>query len=168
MFCCLDQSNNTTEDSEEFTGSSDTDFKTLDSNQMNQNIVKRKSSWCPVQLPTPNSKLKTQTPNSKVRPDWSDTKFQQPTTTTIPPHPTANFSDTSRGPTTKCYTFLETSHQPQLGSKLRCKYFANFFLQLYFANLIKNPKYKTICKTILWDVRIKERMKAREKVGEKE
>ena len=29
-----------------------------------------------------------------------------------PPPPTQNFSDTSIGPTTKCYTFLETSHDP--------------------------------------------------------
>ena len=28
---------------------------------------------------------------------------------------------TSRRPTTKCYTFLETSHDPRLGSQLRCK-----------------------------------------------
>ena len=29
-----------------------------------------------------------------------------------PTHPTINFSNTSRGPTTKFYTFLETSHDP--------------------------------------------------------
>ena len=33
--------------------------------------------------------------------------------------------NTSRGPTPKCYNFLETSHDPQLGSKLRCKNLAN-------------------------------------------
>ena len=48
-----------------------------------------------------------------------------PTTTTV------NFSDTSRGPIIKCYTFLETSHDPQLGSQLRCKNFANFFATLF-------------------------------------
>ena len=47
-----------------------------------------------------------------------------------PPHPTLNFSNTSRGPTPKCYTFLETSHDPRLRSKLRCKNFANFFATL--------------------------------------
>ena len=47
----------------------------------------------------------------------------QPTTH----HPTKNFSDTSRGPTPKYYTFLETSHDPLLESQLRCKNFANFF-----------------------------------------
>ena len=45
-------------------------------------------------------------------------------------HPTLNFHNTSRGPTPKCYTFLETSHDPQLGSKLRCKNFAHFFATL--------------------------------------
>ena len=35
-------------------------------------------------------------------------------------HPThINFSDTSRGPTTKCHTFLETSHDPWLISELK-------------------------------------------------
>ena len=34
-----------------------------------------------------------------------------------PPH--INFSDTSRGPTTKCHTFLETSHDPWLISELK-------------------------------------------------
>ena len=29
--------------------------------------------------------------------------------------------NTSRGPTPKCYNCLETSNDPQLGSKLRCK-----------------------------------------------
>ena len=29
-----------------------------------------------------------------------------------PHHPTVNFSGIFRGPTTKCYTFLETSHDP--------------------------------------------------------
>ena len=53
------------------------------------------------------------------------------------PPTTLNFSDTSRGPTTKCYTFLETSHDPCLRSQLRCKIFANF-LQPYFAN----PQYE--------------------------
>ena len=51
-----------------------------------------------------------------------------------PPHPTPstiNFSVTSRGPTTKCYTFLETSQDPRLGSKLRCKNFAHFFATLF-------------------------------------
>ena len=33
---------------------------------------------------------------------------------------------TSRGPTPKCYTFLETSHNPQLESQLRCQNFAIF------------------------------------------
>ena len=52
---------------------------------------------------------------------------------TLLPHvpPTLNFSDTSRGPTIKCYTFLETSHDPQLGSQLRCKNFANFYANLF-------------------------------------
>ena len=43
---------------------------------------------------------------------------------TPPPPPTVNFSGTSRGPTPKCYTFLESSHDPRLGSKLRGKNFA--------------------------------------------
>ena len=47
------------------------------------------------------------------------------------PKSTLNFSDTSRGPTTKCYTFLETSHDPWLRSQLRCKNFANFFATLF-------------------------------------
>ena len=48
-----------------------------------------------------------------------------------PPPPTLNFSGTSRGPTTKCYTFLETSYDPRLRSQLRCKNFANFFATLF-------------------------------------
>ena len=56
-----------------------------------------------------------------------------------PPPPTINFSDNSRGPTTKCYTFLETSHDPRLRSQLRCKNFA-IFLQPYFANPLKFKK----------------------------
>ena len=37
----------------------------------------------------------------------------------------------SRSPTPKCYTFLETSHDPQLESQLRCKNFATFFATLF-------------------------------------
>ena len=67
--------------------------------------------------PTPNSnsKLKTLTPNSNSRMDWSDTIIEQPTL------PTLNFSSTSRGPTTKCYTFLESSHYPQPRSHYKRK-----------------------------------------------
>ena len=61
-----------------------------------------------------------------------DFKMQQPTTTTT----TENFSGTSRGPMTKCYTFLETSLDLRLESQLRCKNFANFFATL-FCNPIK-------------------------------
>ena len=38
---------------------------------------------------------------------------------TPPTHPTINFSATSRGLTTKCYTILETSNDPWLKSKVR-------------------------------------------------
>ena len=48
-----------------------------------------------------------------------DTIFQQATTTTTTTPPHINFSDTSRGPTTKCHTFLETSHDPWLISELK-------------------------------------------------
>ena len=44
--------------------------------------------------------------------------------------------NTFRGPTTKCYTFLETLHDPQLESQLRCKNL-QIFLQPYFAT----PEY---------------------------
>ena len=55
--------------------------------------------------------------------------------TILPPvPPTINFSGTSRGPTTECYTFLETSHDPWLRYQLRCKKFA-IFLQPYFAKI---------------------------------
>ena len=37
------------------------------------------------------------------------------------------------GPTTKCYTFLESSHDPWLRSNLICK-ILQIFLQPYFAN----------------------------------
>ena len=59
---------------------------------------------------------------------------------THPTHPTLNFSNTSRGPTPKCYTFLETSHDPRLGSKLRCKNFANFFATLFHKVKSKSRK----------------------------
>ena len=48
-----------------------------------------------------------------------------------------------RSPTTKCYTFLETSHDPQLASQLRCKYFANFF-----ATLFCNPTLWTLLQVL--------------------
>ena len=51
-----------------------------------------------------------------------------------PPHPTLNFSNTSRGPTPKCYTFLETSHDPRLGWTLRSKNFANFLQPVFIIN----------------------------------
>ena len=90
-------------------------------------VVKRKSSQSPVQLQTqnPNSELLTPTQ------DWTGEtlKLKRP-----PPHPTRNFSGTSRGHTTKCYTFLETSHDPLQELQLSCKSCANF-LQPYFANL---------------------------------
>ena len=51
-------------------------------------------------------------------------------------HPPNNFYSTSRGPTIKCHTFLETSHDPLLelqliGKNLAnfCKVFCNSFLQ---------------------------------------
>ena len=57
--------------------------------------------------------------------------------------PTLNFSDTSWGPTTKCYTFLETSHYPQLRSQLRCKNCAT--LDFVKSSPILNfPKYNNI------------------------
>ena len=52
---------------------------------------------------------------------------------------------TSRGPTPKCYTFLETSHDPQLESQLRCQNFANF-LQPIFAN----PEYEIFQRSNFW------------------
>ena len=41
--------------------------------------------------------------------------------------------ETSRGPTLKCYTFSETSHDPKLKSQLRCK-IMQFFLQPHYTN----------------------------------
>ena len=46
-------------------------------------------------------------------------------------HPTLNFSGTYRSPTPKCYTFLETSHDRRLGSKLRCTKFEKNFATLF-------------------------------------
>ena len=76
-------------------------------------------------------------------------------------HPTLNFSNTSRGPTPKCWTFLETTHDPWLGSKLRfkifaiffatlsCKFFCHTFLQtkLLFTSRRPAPKCYTFLKT---------------------
>ena len=53
-------------------------------------------------------------------------------------HPTINLLYTTKGPTPKCYTFLETSHNPPLGSKLRCKKFAHF-LQSNFMITSRRP-----------------------------
>ena len=86
-------------------------------------IVKRKSKS--------KFKVKSKVQSSKVKKSrtwtfltlWSS--LHTTTTTTI------NFSSTSRGPTTKCYNFLETSHDPRLRSQLRCKKFANFFATLF-------------------------------------
>ena len=80
---------------------------------------------------TLNSKSKLKTPNSNSRLDWRDTIIELPTPPTPPTHPTRYFKGTSRCPTTKCYTFLETSHDPQLGSLIWCKFFANFFATLF-------------------------------------
>ena len=48
---------------------------------------------------------------------------------------------TSRGPTPKCYTFLETSHNPQLESQLRCQNFATFLAtHLLKIRILKLPE----------------------------
>ena len=39
---------------------------------------------------------------------------------------------TSRDPTPKCYTFLETSHDPQIESQLRCKRNLHIFCNQLF------------------------------------
>ena len=69
------------------------------------------------QSPSPKSSSKVKSKvKSKVRSlkSWvQDLDFAYSIITTPPPPTTTtlNFSDTSRGPTTKCYTFLETSHE---------------------------------------------------------
>ena len=92
------------------------------------NIVKRKSSQEKVKR-KPRKKKEDLTLLTLL------SLLHTTTTTTI------NFSGTSRGPTIKCYTFLETSHDPRLGSQLRCKYFANFFAtpfcKLFLRSLLK-------------------------------
>ena len=66
-------------------------------------------------------------------------------------HPTRNFSSTSRGPTTKCYTFLETSHDPQLRSLVKCQKFANFFATLFCKPLLqKLPVVLPPCVIPFW------------------
>ena len=89
--------------------------------------VKSKSQ---IQKSSPKVKSKVRSLKSWVQ----DLDFAYSIITTPHHHPpptTLNFSDTSRGPTTKCYTFLETSHDPWLRSQLRCKNFANFFATLF-------------------------------------
>ena len=110
--------------------------------------VGRKYCQAEVQLKsslTTNSKSKLLTPNSNSRLDWRDTIIEQPTPPDSPildqiarscHPPTLNFLGTSRCLITKCYTFLETSHVPQLGSPLRCKNFANFFATLFCKPLL--------------------------------
>ena len=112
-------------------------------------IVKLSSeSPSPKSSPKVKSKVK-----SKVR-SWKDLGLSPGTWTLLtllsllhhhPPTTTLNFSDTSRGPTTKCYTFLETSHDSWLGSQLECKTFANF-LQPYFAT----PQYEHFKNSLLF------------------
>ena len=119
------------------------------------NFVKWKSRWSPDKLQTPNSKL--QTPNSwlpvwtgvtlksslpEVIPpkcytfletnlSWHliyiSTQMQKFCKFFCNPILQIHTMKTSRGPTSKCYTFMETSHDPWLKSQLRCKNFANFF-----------------------------------------
>ena len=48
-----------------------------------------------------------------------------------------NFSDTSRGPTTKCHTFLETSHDPWLISELK------WHSWLHLSAWDPNPRWRT-------------------------
>ena len=101
------------------------------------NYFEKLSSESPVVVQS-NSQLLTV--NTKLQsPDWTGVTLfsnQPPYNRLCQPynrlcHTTRNFSSTSRGPTTKCYTFLETSYHPELGSQLRCKYFANFFAILF-------------------------------------
>ena len=76
--------------------------------------------------PTPSLKSKVQSPKSKLQTPRLDLRWHY-NWKGYPTHPTHNFMGTSRSPTSKCYTFLDTSHDPQLRSQLRCKNFANFF-----------------------------------------
>ena len=62
--------------------------------------------------------------------DFAYSKIKQPTT--HPPPPPENFSNTSRGPTVKCYTFLDTSYDPLLELQVISK-FLQTILQLIFA-----------------------------------
>ena len=57
--------------------------------------------------------------------------------TTHPPPPPLNFSSSSRSPTVKCYTFLETSHDFLLELHVICK-----FLQLIIAKRENELKKK--------------------------
>ena len=83
-------------------------------------IVKRKSRRSPKS-----------SPNSKDQKIKSSFGLSYTLLSSLHHHPTLNFSNTSRGPTPKGYTFLETSHEPWLRSKLRCKNFAHFFATLF-------------------------------------
>ena len=80
---------------------------------------RRKDKPSKVQYsPSQSCQAKVQS-NSKSQ--WLDCKDTKIAKTTIYPHVTPthpNFTGTSRCPTTKYYTFLETSHNPQLGLQL--------------------------------------------------
>ena len=78
-------------------------------------------SWPPTQIPTQMQKFCK----------FFCNPFLQP-----------NNLNTSRCLTPKCYTFLETSHEPCLGSNLRCKnlqIFCNQFLQTHNMNITRGP-----------------------------
>ena len=113
--------------------------------QTPQVIVKRKSRRSPDKLLSPNSKLLT--PNSWL-PVWTGVtlKCKGP-----PPHPPTHPPKLLSTFTTKCYTFLDTSHGPRLKSQLSGKNFANFFATLFCKFLIlfcKRKKVKRLKKEI--------------------
>ena len=84
---------------------------------------------------TPNSKF--QTPDSQSRLEWHYNWKDHP------PHPTQNFWSTSRVPTTKCYTFLETSHGLRPKSQLRWKIFATFCNPIWQTQSLKTSESST-------------------------
>ena len=55
----------------------------------------------------------------------------------------------SRSPTTKCCTFLETSHDPLQGLQLICKFLQIFFCNPFFANPQSHRNTNTKCHTFL-------------------
>ena len=79
--------------------------------QMLDIIVKRKSKSKSKVKSKVKSKSQVQSQDLRGLRTW-DLDFAYCIITTPPPPTTLNFSVSSRGPTTKCYTFLETSHNP--------------------------------------------------------